>query len=71
VIDPTRNEMEAMRAGGDAGGAFLDEIGKTDLALLTGEEWETFLTRVIGGYCETLRQSAQPLSTEIDDGDHF
>ena len=71
VIDPSRNEKEAILAGGDAGGAWLDELGKTDLARLTVEEWETFLAKIIGGYCDALRRSAQPLSTEIDDGIPF
>jgi Family of unknown function (DUF6511) len=71
VIDHTANEKSALLAGGDAGGAFLDEIGKTDLAQLTVEEWEAFLTRVIGVYCDTLRQTAQPVSTETDEGIPF
>lgn len=71
VIDHSENEKAAMLAGGDAGGAFLDGIGKTDLAQLTVEEWEAFLTRVIGGYCDTLRQIAQPASAETDEGIPF
>lgn len=71
MIDQTANEKQAMLAGGDAGGAYLDGLGKTDLALLTVQEWETFLAKVVGGYCDALRQSAQPLSAEIDDGIPF
>lgn len=71
MIDQTVNERQAMRAGGDAGGAYLDGLGKTDLALLTVEEWETFLEKIVGGYCDALRQSAQLLSTAQDDGVPF
>jgi len=71
VIDQSGNEKHAMLAGGDAGGGYLDTIGKTDLAQLTVGEWETFLEKIICGYCDALRKSAQPLSTETDDGIPF
>lgn len=35
---------EARRAAGAAAGGYLVKIGKTDLADLTPEEWDTFLT---------------------------
>ena len=49
-------ELGAMlEAGRDAGG-YLDEIGKTDLALLSDEEWREFLFRLLTGYEQALRQ---------------
>ncbi len=71
MIDQSENEKRALLAGGDAGGGFLDGIGKTDLARLTVEEWETFLEKIIGGYCDALRQAAQPVSSEIKAEDLF
>ena len=50
----TRIERLAVHQGGDAGGAYLDEIGKTDLASLTEDEWFEFLERVEAGRREAL-----------------
>jgi Family of unknown function (DUF6511) len=49
-------ELGAMlEAGRDAGG-YLDKIGKTDLKLLSGEEWREFLSRLLTGYEHALRR---------------
>lgn len=58
MIDPTKNEIAAMEHGGRMGGEVLDEIGKTDFATLTGEEWKTFIEAVCTGYVEHLQKSA-------------
>jgi hypothetical protein len=49
-------EIGAALEAGNAGGAFLDEIGKTDLETLDGNEWREFLRRVITGFEQTMRQ---------------
>lgn len=49
-----RTQWAALRAGGDAAGAYLDEIGRTDLATLTAEEWETFLAIALDQYGQAL-----------------
>ena len=41
MIDPTPNERAAMARGGAMGGEYLDSLGKTDLAQLSLEEWQT------------------------------
>ena len=38
MIDPTPNETAAMVEGGKAGGAYLDSLGRTDLAQLSEDE---------------------------------
>lgn len=48
-------ETGAMIAAGDKAGAYLDEIGKTDLATLTLEEWREFGRRFVFGYEDALR----------------
>lgn len=48
-------EHNALMAGGDRAGAYLDEIGKTDLAQLSEEEWTIFLCRVLDGFGESMR----------------
>lgn len=46
----TRIESLASGRGGEAGGEFLDSIGKTDLATLTPDEWFEFCRRIVAGY---------------------
>lgn len=48
-------EKQALEDGGNAGGSYLDEIGRTDLADLAPEEWATFLARVMTGYADSMR----------------
>lgn len=54
----TRNEREAAFVGGKSGGAYLDEIGKSDLGDLSREEFTEFCARVFAGACEHLRKIA-------------
>ena len=58
MIEPTPNEQAAMAAGGDAAGAFLESLGKTDLAALTTPEWRQLIEIVVTGYCDKLRELA-------------
>jgi hypothetical protein len=58
MIDPTPNEAEAMTVGGQMGGAYLERIGKSDLATLTETEWDRFIDAVVTGYCDHLRELA-------------
>jgi len=51
-------EREAAAEGGNAGGQYLDRIGKTDLASLTREEWEEFCALIFIGACDALRKRA-------------
>ncbi len=66
MIDPTPNETAAMIAGGEAGGAYLDSLGKTDLARLTEAEWDAFVEVVVTGYCDRLRELAARDRTRLD-----
>lgn len=49
-------ELGAAIEGGNQGGAFLDEIGKSDLAVLDADEWREFLRRIITGFEATMRK---------------
>ena len=51
-----RFEEQALEDGGNAGGEYLDSLGKTDLASLEPEEWATFLSRVLTGYADSMRE---------------
>ncbi len=60
MMNPTRNEIKAVLHGGDMGGEYLDELGKTNLAALSKEEWEQFLLCVIGGYVQKIADNVIP-----------
>lgn len=55
LIDPTRDEMNAVIEGGRSGGEYLESIGKFSLNELSKEEFTQFLLCVIGGYIEHLK----------------
>ena len=40
---PQKTEQRAVEAASEEIGSYLDQIGKTDLAAMTGEEWQDFL----------------------------
>jgi hypothetical protein len=45
----------ALEAGAEAGG-YLEQIGKTDLAALSGDEWREFLRRIVVGFEQVMRR---------------
>lgn len=55
----TETEEEAIAAGGAQAGAYLDSIGKTDLAELTPEQWTKFLGTFFHGYSVHMREAAR------------
>jgi hypothetical protein len=54
----TKNEAAAITQGGKAAGAYLEQIGKTDLADMTGEEWEKFCATLFETACADLSRQA-------------
>lgn len=44
------SEARARKKAGDAAGAYLDEIGKTDLATLTAQQWDTFCEKLTASF---------------------
>lgn len=62
MINTSRNEQAAMVKGGQAGGRFLEKIGKTDLVALTDAEWSAFVEHLITEYCDHLRELAADMS---------
>ena len=66
MIDATPNEAEAMTVGGQQGGAYLESLGKSDLATLTETEWDRFTDAVVTGYCDHLRELAAKDRKRLD-----
>jgi hypothetical protein len=56
--DLAQDETKAAVVGGNAGGEYLDRIGKTDLAALTEVEWQTFCGKIFHGACDELKRQA-------------
>lgn len=54
--DATPNETEAVMFGGEMGGEYLDSLGRTNLAALSGDEWKQFLFCVVGGYVSKISE---------------
>lgn len=50
-----RIERDSMMAAGDKAGAYLDSIGKTDVAQLTAQEWEDFLATAFNTFGDEMR----------------
>lgn len=58
-IDITKDETAAALTGGKAAGAYLDEIGKSDLTDMTQEEWEKFCATLFTEACADLARQAE------------
>jgi len=58
----TASEEAAAAKGGEEAGAYLDKIGKTDLATLSDAEWAGFVEHLVTGYCDHLRELAADMS---------
>lgn len=53
------DERRAAAKGGEAAGGYLDQIGKTDLAKLSIEEWQEFCALLFVGACDEMRARAE------------
>lgn len=63
ILDAVKNtrrfegfESVAIDMAGERAGAYLDQLGKTDLATLDPDEWHTFLKVVVLGFGDSLRK---------------
>ena len=63
-VHTTQSEKAAIEAGGQAGGEYLDSIGKFSLDQLSAAEYGEFCSRVFFGACEKLQDIAA-LDTEV------
>ena len=61
MINPSENEQTALLAAGKTGGAYIERLGKTDIATWSALEWTSFIDAVVSAYHEHLA------SAESDD----
>lgn len=59
MLEFTDTEEAAIEAGGAQAGAYLDSIGKSDLATLAPEQWHRFLGAFLAGYSAHMRAAAK------------
>jgi Family of unknown function (DUF6511) len=64
--NPTKHEIGAMYDAAEKGGEFLNNLGKTDLATMTQDEWMQFVESVCTGYVDAIR-SRTGLSVRTDE----
>jgi hypothetical protein len=59
MTDPNQAEVAAMEHASYCGGQFIEGIGRTDMAVWSGDEWQSFISAICGGYVDSLlRQQA-------------
>ncbi len=59
MVDPTIHEKDAIKAAGVAVGQYLDELGQTDVAQLSGEQFDMLIEVAVTAFTESM-QNAPP-----------
>ena len=57
MIDPNVHEEKALAAAGASGGAYVEQVGKTDLVHWSELEWASFIDVVVTSFQDSLRQA--------------
>lgn len=57
MIDPNKHETQALAVAGVRAGAYVEAIGKTDLARWSEHEWATLIEVVVTAFQDFLRQA--------------
>lgn len=57
MIDPNPHELNALAAASAEGGAYVESLGKTDLARFTAQEWDTLVEVIVTAFQDHLREA--------------
>ena len=57
MIDPNTHELNALAVAGAEGGAYVESLGKTDLARFTAQEWDTLVEVIVTAFQDHLREA--------------
>lgn len=57
MIDPNPHELNALAAASAEGGAYVESLGKTDLARFTAQEWATLIEVIVTAFQDHLREA--------------
>ena len=63
-MDWQAQEDDMLKVAGKAGGEYLEEIGQTNLSLLTKDQWLEFLRCIVGRLSE-IRPDVEKLNDDI------
>lgn len=63
MVDPSPHEQAALEASSAAGGAYLEALGKTDMARMTPDEWFGLLDAIVSGFQDRLAELHEPKET--------
>ena len=55
MLDPNIHERNALNDAGQAGGAFVETLAKTDLAAWTAGEWSQLVDVIVTAFQDSLR----------------
>jgi hypothetical protein len=55
MLDPNTHEKNALQDAGQAGGAYVETLAKTDLATWSAEEWVQLVDVIVTAFQESLR----------------
>ena len=55
MLDPNIHERNALNDAGQAGGAFVEALAKTDLAAWTAGEWSQLVDVIVTAFQDSLR----------------
>ena len=57
MIDKDDEERTALQEAGQEGGAFVESLGRTELAAWTPQEWATLVEAIVGSYLDALARA--------------
>ncbi len=60
MVSPSEHEKTALEAASAAGGAYLEALGKTDMARMTPDDWYGFIDAVVSGFQDKLAELHEP-----------
>jgi len=57
MIDPNEHEAAALRQASAVGGAYIESLGRSDLAQWSAQEWATLIDVVITAFQDHLQEA--------------
>ncbi len=55
MLNPNQHETHALQEAGQAGGAYIEALAKTDLSTWSPEEWAQLVDVIVTGFQDALR----------------
>ena len=55
MLNPNQHETHALQEAGQAGGAYIEALAKTDLSTWSPKEWAQLVDVIVTGFQDALR----------------